>query len=44
MSNQVYSIRIKCDQCNKNINHGNVVVKNKKQLHYLCYKKGKNNA
>ncbi len=39
MSNLVYLIKIKCDQCHKNINSGNIVAKNNKVMHYLCYKR-----
>lgn len=39
MFNQHYSIKIKCNECNKKINHGNIVSKNNKIMHYLCYKR-----
>lgn len=40
MFNQHY-FKIKCNEYNKNINHGNIVAKNNKVMHYICYKKGK---
>lgn len=44
MFNKLYSNKIKCNECNKNINYGNIVSKNNKVTHYSCYKKGKYNG